>query len=655
MQVPKQRPQGRRANPMSMLPDRRLIPILALLAGTAAVPAQSLQLKQLLPADTIFFASTPDLTASFERFHSMPLARMWREREVQDFFADLLAYARNMYDENLAKARDAHEQGMLPFKPDDLLQLRLRGGGVALTRLGIGMGPMGPVPELGLVLHADFGQSAPTWRALIDHALTQAENESGGELTVNRGQFEAGGRKFETISAGNPMVPLSLNLGWVGDNLLITATPEDLQGLLKIASGEAEGGLVQSANYQATWSRVKSESVEMEVYIQPGPMLDFAMEVVHLAAEMQPEFRQHVDPAGVERALDALGLRSIRASGFVWSYENGSGVTRSYTYSPAGERKGLFAGTTKVLDPKILRYVHKSASSLSASTFDIAALWDGLWGAVEAYDPKLAQMLQAELGRHEEALGVKLREDLVASLGNSYAWWSMPVAAIMQTPPMYLLMEVKDPERLTRALKALATLTQGVVEIADVERRGMKMLHVRLTPPAGMLGNTPFDIGTMFSPYLAFRDGYMLAALSTSDMKRLSERLGREDDPSDDIRSSAEFARYAETMPTEQIYELSFDDWKAQFEGMYQLFTSVAAFIPMDADVPIDLKLLPDVGTLTQHLAASVSWSRVDGNGWHTLSYSPWGPELIVLGGGALAAGATAIALMPRSVMRRFR
>jgi hypothetical protein len=93
-------------------------------------------------------------------------------------------------------------------------------------------------------------------------------------------------------------------------------------------------------------------------------------------------------------------------------------------------------------------------------------------------------------------------------------------------------------------------------------------------------------------------------------------------------------------LPKDGIHSISFSDWKANFEGIYQAVTSMAAFIPVNDDIPIDLSLLPDVATLTQHLFGAVSWSRADGDGFYGLSQGPWGPETIGLLGGAIGAGA---------------
>ena len=125
----------------------------------------------------------------------------------------------------------------------------------------------------------------------------------------------------------------------------------------------------------------------------------------------------------------------------------------------------------------------------------------------------------------------------------------------------------------------------------------------------------------------------------------------RDDDPTGDIRSNAEFKPYLEQVPS-SVTSLSFADWKANFEGMYQMVTSMAAFIPMDDRVPIDLSLLPDVTTLTEHLFGSVSWNVVDADGFHMFSQGPWGPETAALFAGVIGAGAGVAGAMESGMIR---
>jgi hypothetical protein len=133
-------------------------------------------------------------------------------------------------------------------------------------------------------------------------------------------------------------------------------------------------------------------------------------------------------------------------------------------------------------------------------------------------------------------------------------------------------------------------------------------------------------------------------------VKRVFQRMDREDDPKGDIRSNKEYAAIASTLPA-GIDSVSFTDWKQQFESGYQMATGLLAFVPMGDDVPIDTSLLPDAATLTKHLFGSLSWTKTDAQGTETVSTGPFGAEMLLLFGGLVVGGVGAAAVLPQ-VMR---
>src|SRR5690606_30244460 len=80
----------------------RLSAWLAALAATLPLNAQS-PLPPALPDDTLVLVSFPDLRASLQEFQQMPLAKMWREPEVQDFFADALKMVEEHWEQGMAE------------------------------------------------------------------------------------------------------------------------------------------------------------------------------------------------------------------------------------------------------------------------------------------------------------------------------------------------------------------------------------------------------------------------------------------------------------------------------------------------------------------------------------------------------------------------
>ena len=157
-------------------------------------------------------------------------------------------------------------------------------------------------------------------------------------------------------------------------------------------------------------------------------------------------------------------------------------------------------------------------------------------------------------------------------------------------------------------------------------RRGITSYSLKLDLPP--IAGLPIDPATLFKPVFGFRNGYLVAANSSSDLRRAIKRLDREDDPQGDIRGNPEFAAVAARIPA-KVSSISFTDSKASFEGFYQLAAGLLAMLPLGEDVPLDLALLPDPSTLTQHLSPSLSYSTVGESSAETVSVSPWGPEVM--------------------------
>jgi len=617
--------------------SRNAILLAVATAIVTPIAAQDARLKNALPASTIFFVSAPDLPGTWEKAQEMPLMRMWREAEVQDFFADAIKMGQDWWHSHLDEARQAHEAGQLPFDPDDLMKLRLDGISLALTGLDLKTGEGEPYPHISLLVHADFGASAPGWRKLAEFALQMAESQSRGGLTREDSMIG----DVELISLVPTKTEMSLNFAFIDHSVVFGTVKSEVEGVIeRMRSGEDV--LTSSDNYQSTVKHLDLVS-EMECFFQPKPVIDFALYALELAAEHEHEL-QMVDLDGVRRAIVALGLRGIHAMGATSIYEDNEAtggrmsVTKTTVLAPEQERKGLIASMNSDLDLDFLWWVPKDIASFQATSFDFTHVYDTLVSAMMAYDEDMAQSMLGTLAHYEEQFGATIRDDLLGALGNRIITWSMPMTGqLTATPEMAVLLQVRDQEKLLKSLNTLAQLSDGAFEIGESTRRGLKLYQVQINyNPMGGSGFSPMD---MFMPTFAFKNGYMVAGLNSGDVRRAFKRMDREDDPTGDVRGNEEFKAYLDRIPSQGVQSISFSDWKANFEGFYQLITGVIAFVPVDEDIPVDLSLLPDAGTLTQHLFGSVSWSTVDADGIHSHSMGPWGPETMALLGGGVAAG----------------
>jgi len=598
------------------------------LASTTLAAQQSI--LPYLPEKTLFAVSAPDLKSSMEQFQQTPLAKMWHEEEMQDFMGDALEMMHEQWDEGLAQAKAAHAQGMLPIDPEMLLKMRVGSITGAVTQLDLVMGDFGPMPHFGLVAHIDFGDSAPIWTNLIHMGMAMIEGEAGDEMIKTESKI--GEVPFISMMPNMPGAPeMGLNVAMVPNGILIGTLPEDVKSIVEHMQAQ-KPVLGATPLYKKLAQRVKTDGAEMETYVHLAPMIQFALNALTMATEMEPDLAM-IDMDGVQRALIAMGMTDLGAMIEVGRYVDGKSVMHSaYT----NEHQSETAAPDKSLDMAFLKWVPKDAADFSAWTWDVPAIFDTVVKGLEAYDPETARMMLSQLARAEEQLGFSVRDDLFGSLGDHGIKWAMAVSTIASMPETAMLLKVNKPEKLVTVLRNMAQLSDGMVDFEEGERRGIKVYSLRVNwdPTQGM-GMNPFDAIT---PTFSFKDGYLIAGFTVGDIKRVMKRMDRDDDPKGDIRSNKEFAAVVGTIPA-NVTGVSFTDWKTTFESYYQVATGMLALVPIGEDIPIDMSLLPDSGTLTQHLFASVAYTTSSADGMESVASSPWGPE-VILGLSAIAGAA---------------
>jgi hypothetical protein len=603
-----------------------------------AAPLTAQGILPYLPKKTIMAVSAPDMAMSVAEFQQMPLAKMWAEEEVQTFLADIMEMAQEQMDEQMEQAREMHEGGFLPIDPNELMKIRLNGGTFAVTEMsmapsnsGGGMQFVSP-PKIGIVAHLDFGQSAPTWNMLIQMGLGLMAQEGGDQVV--RTESKIGDITIITLSPPEEAgIEMSLNVAMVPNGILIGTLTDDVKSIVTNMINKTPV-LSTTPGFALTTKNLDANGAEVMMFMAPDPMMDFAMDAVRSAVEEAgPMNSQRLDVAGVERAMQAMGLNNMGTMAMSSSYIDGKSVTKGFHSTP-----GNATASTKTVDTKFLKWVPKDAVSFSASTIDISQVYDMALKGLTAYDPNLAKQALSQLAQIEGQLGFTIRGDMFGSIGDHYITWSMPMGTISSAPEVALLLKVNNEEKFISALKNLSALTEGMIEIEEGTKRGVKSyaVHVNSDMSEMPMGINIFE---MFQPTFAFKDGYMVLGFSASDVKRVFKRMDRKDNPKGDIRSNKEFMSVAASIP-QGVTSLAFKDWKADFESMYQLACGVLAFVPMPEEVPIDMSLLPDSETLTSHLFASVSYTKTDANGTESVDVSPFGPETLLMIGALMGAGA---------------
>lgn len=589
-------------------------------------------LLPFLPADTLMAVSVPNLEATMASMSEMPLAKIWREEEVQKFLGDAREMLKTRIDEMLREAKQMHEQGAFPMDPEKLLSLRMRGGTFAITKMGIQMGDSGPEPEFGFMLHMDFGESAEQWNALIQLGMAMLKERASSKLSMEESKV-GDVLVISMVPMGMPNIgAMGINVAMVPNGILLGTLKDQVLSVVE-SMQKGKPVLAESANYKNTLKHISADGVEAEVYMRPVGFIDFGLAALKMSEQLNPTLNLDVD--GFKRSIDVMGLRAMQAMGAATSYKGGKAITTSFMGIPAPSRtpvvEAMFGGS-KTLDQGFLKWVPKEAVSFHAGTVDALSLYDGMMDAFKAYSEPLATQMNAEMAKAEKEIGFSLRDDLFGAIGDTYAYWYMPFSPTPTPPESALVVKVKDEEKLLKVFRAIAARSDGMFTLDESEKRGVKSYQVRIN--IEQLNAMPVNPFESLTPTFAFKGGYMVAGFSASDIRRVFKMMDRKDDETTaaaDIRSNKEFAAYAGKIPAD-IQSLGFTDWKMMMESVYTAITTVLAIIPMSEDIPIDTAMLPDAGTITKHMFGSLSYSRADAAGYTWSNSSPFGMEVGLLG-----------------------
>ena len=580
-----------------------------------------------LPEGTSLYIGAADIPSAMEGFKSSALYKIWQSEETQEFLADLMAMAEQQYAQAMAQAKAMHEQGMLPVPPEKLAELRLKAFHFAVTDLQMPT-QENPMPRIGVVLSLDFGDSAGTVQQLMNAMLPMMMAQMGPNAPQPQ-ESEVAGSKLMTMQL--PDVPpfITFNWGWSGSQLLLGTDTARLSSIMTALKDGGDGGFLGSQLYRTTDSKIGGRPAAFEMYMDMGILMDRVMAGLGMAAAMSPN--PDVDFAGIQRAIEASGLRGIKGVGMRTGWENGKAFIDSFMMMPEKERKGLsqFIAGAKPVDRAHLAWVPRDVSSFSVGSMPMmSVLYDSIMDAVKAYDPNIGQMAESQMGMLKENLGLDVPA-LLGTMGGEMMVYQRPVTGLMAAPEMVISMGCPQPDVMLGQMKKLMALSEGMVDIAESKEGDQSVYGINITMPGG-----GFDPSAIIDPAFAFSKGQMVFALNRTDLRTALQRMNGTAE-GEDITKHPEFAKYMEQLP-EGATAIGFADMKATFEGLYGALTSVIGFAEIPANIPVDLGLLPTAETITDPLFGQVNWSVTDADGVVSRMVGPMGPEYLGLG---LAAG----------------
>ena len=283
----------------------------------------------------------------------------------------------------------------------------------------------------------------------------------------------------ESKIAGRTVYQLNqppVNLGFWNENgdLVISASTGQVQTAVMRASGKG-ANLTTNPLYKKV-SGFKEFSTWASAY------LDVAS-VLKKVGDVNPAFDQ---------IISDLGLKSLKSVTFQSGFD-GPAERGVIEIDAPGPRKGLLRlASQKKFSLKDLPPVPKDVNILSASSFDMPRAYDVVMEATETvmqvFAPNELGQLKDGIQQMEAALGFKLRDELLASMGDMFVYYSSPTEIPLGLGATYAVKlsdEKKMKKVLSKLLDAAAGLPGAGFETRTRTYHGAAIHSLVMTTPGG--------------------------------------------------------------------------------------------------------------------------------------------------------------------------
>ncbi|QDU38808.1 hypothetical protein Mal4_31380 [Maioricimonas rarisocia] len=350
------------------------------------------------------------------------------------------------------------------------------------------------------------------------------------------------------------------------------------------------------------------------------------------------------NPKRVSDALEVLGLATLDGIVSRSGYKGRALWSESHIVT-GGERRGLL----KLLDQEPftlddLPPLPQNLTGLYATRFDCGAAWDVLTDVARDVEQFIGlggpeSQVDQFLGMADEALGISIRDDLLAALGSLSCVYGDGSQGILGFGGA-LTVSVEDPSRLRATLRNLLGSAQRELQREDVpfrvrsiERRGREVVLLEIAEGA-------------FSPALCIDGEWMCIGL---DAQSVDAFLLRRDGDLPTWEPSPEAEEALAAVPQE-IIGLSMTDPRPAIRSLMSMAPMLVGFaeagarasgeLPPGFEWPLSASDLPPAELVVAPLFPNVTVATVDETGVHYTSRVAL-PAFPMFGG---ADGATTIA-----------
>ena len=428
--------------------------------------------------------------------------------------------------------------------------------------------------------------------------LGQQAPEIGKALLRIESVVLGGAAKAEPVASWHRM-PLGPNDPKANSGGSLQWTVRDRYLIIGSGDGEAESIAARAWQDPPEWLQQLRRRLTVPrpanlVYINVA-------EIAKLAAAGDPD---------LPKIWDALGLENVQSLASITGLDDTGCVTRTHL-AFSGDPKGLLSVfKAEPLTRSQLKAIPSDAAFALTARLDAAKLYKELVEITGRIEPRAQQELLGGVSEFEKQMKVKIYDDVLASLGDTWRIYASPSEGNLVFTGLTAVVDIRDHNRLVAAnAKLILGSTLGGLANAVKGQGGRPQPLVRRIP----YGDNKLTIFNLtqtgdfmpFSPSWCITDNEIVFALYPQNIKAYLERADQTG-----AASLADVTEVNSQVEENKPIAVSYLDTPAAFKLAYpivQVFLAIASSEMGRGGPMLDSTLLPPAPSIGRHLRPSVT------------------------------------------------
>lgn len=586
---------------------------------TVAVPATTqVRLSDHTPKDALAYARIASFADMMNGIEKSPFKQLWDDPEMQDFLQPAVT---SMVQQGLDQ--------MKMFIGHDIEELKqILGGAVEFSLLSVERSGWTVTPTFAAGWTATDVDKA---KALVDRMLEMGV-QSGSVVAES---IDVGGTAFRELEIDD--TPFKLVVGFVGPTFLVSSSKEMIAGIVGGTALAEDARLASDANYQAAAKQARTD----------GAHVHFALGAQAIARTVK--VMSDATDEDYVKIMKGFGLDTL-------SFVTGSmrfderGANEVY-HLRTGKRHG-YMSLIDVAKPGIT--MHKAVEGDSVAYMGIKAnlleAYDRFKGYIPLFGEVFGEREAAEIAQAMEESnsgewGFKLRDDLLANIGDEFALNCRLPSGGGFIPDVLLVGRVTDATKLEALFDQLVEMAPK--DDVTIGKQAIKVRGAGAPGADGTATDKSYPLWTILlkdsmvpiSPAVSLVGDKLVVGVHIRSVKNYVRKGVRQP-----LTTAPAFTRGLGSIGwqgTDRAISVMFLDVKKALLFGYDAGTPfLSGLDPEDMGVPLDFAMLPSSDAISKPFDTAMIGHVLDDDGITAYTQGPIPVavlELLAVGGATMA------------------